>query len=87
MDHVRLRGLMAIPPVAHEPGGNTHYFVKMGQLFVDMKSKIAHNEDEVNCLSMGMSGDYEDAIAHGATLVRVGTALFGPRPAPKADVV
>ena len=87
MDHVRLRGLMAIPPVAHEPGGNTPYFVKMGQLFVDTKSKIAHNKDEVNCLSMGMSGDYEDAIAHGATLVRVGTALFGPRPAPKADVV
>ena len=81
MEHVRLRGLMAIPPVAHEPGANTHYFVKMRQLFVDMRAKIAHNESSMDCLSMGMSGDYEDAIAQGATLVRVGTAVFGPRPA------
>lgn len=84
MRHVRLRGLMAIPPIAHEPGANTHYFVQMRQLFVDTREKIAHNESDMNCLSMGMSGDYEDAIAHGATLVRVGTALFGPRPAPQA---
>lgn len=84
MDHVRLRGLMAIPPIAHEPGANTHYFVKMRQLFVDMRAKIAHNESDMDCLSMGMSGDYEDAVEQGATLVRVGTALFGPRPAPQA---
>lgn len=82
MSHVHLRGLMAIPPLAHEPGGNTHYFVKMRQLFVDTREKIAHNKSDMDCLSMGMSGDYEDAIAQGATLVRVGTALFGPRPAP-----
>jgi pyridoxal phosphate enzyme (YggS family) len=87
MAHVRLRGLMAIPPVAQEPGGNTHYFVKMRQLFVDIKDKIADNKCDMDCLSMGMSGDYESAIAQGATLVRVGTALFGPRPpmaAPRA---
>ena len=83
MDHVRLRGLMTIPPIAHEPGANTHYFVKMRQLFVDMRAKIAHNEGDMDCLSMGMSGDYEDAVEQGATLVRVGTALFGPRPAPQ----
>ncbi len=82
MKYVRLRGLMAIPPLALEPGGNTHYFAKMRQLFVDMQKKMAHNESDMDCLSMGMSGDYEDAIAQGATLVRVGTALFGPRPAP-----
>ena len=82
MEHVRLRGLMAIPPIAHEPGANTHYFVKMRQLFVDMREKMAHNESRMDILSMGMSGDYEDAIAQGATLVRVGTAVFGPRPAP-----
>ena len=82
MEHVRLRGLMAIPPIAHEPGANTHYFVKMRQLFVDMRDKMPHNKSDMDCLSMGMSGDYEDAIAQGATLVRVGTALFGPRPAP-----
>ena len=84
LDHVRLRGLMAIPPIATEPGANTHYFVKMRQLFVDTRAKIAHNESDMDCLSMGMSGDFEDAIAHGATLVRVGTALFGPRP-PKQE--
>jgi len=82
MSHVRLRGLMAIPPIALQPGANTHYFVRMRQLFVDIREKIAHNESDMDCLSMGMSGDYEDAIAQGATLVRVGTALFGPRPAP-----
>ena len=80
MAHVRLRGLMAIPPVALVPGGNTHYFVKMGELFVDMRDKMAHNKNDITCLSMGMSGDYEDAIARGATLVRIGTGLFGPRP-------
>lgn len=81
MPNVRLRGLMAIPPVAVEPGDNTQYFVEMRQLFVDMKEKIEHNESDINCLSMGMSADYEQAIAQGATLVRVGSALFGPRPA------
>ena len=80
LPNVRLRGLMAIPPIALAPGDNTHYFVQMRQLFVDMKQKIAHNESDIDCLSMGMSRDFEDAIAQGATLVRVGTALFGPRP-------
>ena len=80
LPNVRLRGLMAIPPLAIEPGDNTPYFVQMRQLFVDMKQKIAHNKSDINCLSMGMSGDFEDAVAQGATLVRVGTALFGPRP-------
>ena len=80
MPNVRLRGLMAIPPVAVHPEDNTQYFVAMRQLFVDMKEKIAHNKNDINCLSMGMSGDYEQAIAQGATLVRVGSAIFGPRP-------
>lgn len=84
LPHVRLRGLMAIPPIAPAQGANIHYFVKMRQLFVDIREKIAHNEGDMDCLSMGMSGDFEDAIAQGATLVRVGTALFGPRPAPQA---
>ena len=80
MDHVRLRGLMAIPPVSPEPGANRPFFAAMRQLFVDIKGKMAHNQDDMDCLSMGMSGDYADAIAEGSTLVRVGTALFGPRP-------
>ena len=81
--HVRLRGLMTIPPVQAQPGGNRPFFAKMYQLYVDIRTKLAHNKADINCLSMGMSGDYEDAVREGATLVRVGTALFGPRPPMK----
>lgn len=78
--HVRLRGLMAIPPVAQGPDGNRPFFAKMRQLYVDISQKMSDNGTTIDCLSMGMSGDYEDAVREGATLVRVGTALFGPRP-------
>ncbi len=77
---VRLRGLMAIPPISPEPGANRNYFSAMARLFIDIKGRIYDNDTRMDCLSMGMSGDFEDAIAEGATLVRVGTALFGPRP-------
>ena len=80
LDHVRLRGLMAIPPPAEYPEENRPFFISMYQLFVDIRQKIDDNGSNIDCLSMGMSGDYEEAIAQGATLVRVGTALFGPRP-------
>ena len=80
LPHVRLRGLMAIPPAAAEPGDNRRFFAATRQLFVDIRSQIGDNDTDIDCLSMGMSGDYEDAIREGATLVRVGTALFGPRP-------
>ena len=89
LPHVRLRGLMAIPPVSLEIGANRPYFQAMRQLFVDIKEKMSDNQASIDCLSMGMSGDYADAIAEGATLVRVGTALFGPRPPmgpPRTDV-
>ena len=78
--HIRLRGLMAIPPVAEGPDGNRPFFAKMRQLYVDISRKMSDNGITIDCLSMGMSGDYEDAVREGATLVRVGTALFGPRP-------
>lgn len=78
--HVRLRGLMAIPPVAQGPDGNRPFFAKMRQLYVDISQKMSDNGTTIDCLSMGMSGDYEDTVREGATLVRVGTALFGPRP-------
>ena len=80
LEHVRLRGLMAIPPISPEPGANRPFFAAMRQLFVDIKANMGDNQCNMDCLSMGMSGDYPDAIAEGATLVRVGTALFGPRP-------
>ena len=76
---VRLRGLMGIPPVCQEKGGNRPFFALARQLYVDMQEKRYDNKNDVDCLSMGMSGDFEDAILEGATLVRVGTALFGPR--------
>ena len=80
LPHVRLRGLMAIPPAARMEGENRPFFAQMRQLFVDIKGKMDDNKSVIDCLSMGMSRDYEDAVREGATLVRVGTALFGPRP-------
>jgi len=84
LPHVRLRGLMAIPP-AQAPGGSRRFFREMAQLFVDIKQKMADNGNDMDRLSMGMSGDYMDAVREGATLVRVGTALFGPRPPMTRD--
>ena len=75
--HVRVRGLMCIPPVAEEKHGSIPYFEKVHALFVDISKKLYHNKLDI--LSMGMSGDYEDAIRAGATAVRVGTAIFGAR--------
>lgn len=75
---VCVRGLMAIPPVADTKGKNIGYFQAMHQLFVDIAAKKYDNTD-ISVLSMGMSGDYEDAIACGATMVRVGSAIFGAR--------
>lgn len=80
LPQIRLRGLMCIPPIAAPDGSNREFFAKTRQLFVDIRNKIADNEADINCLSMGMSGDFEEAVEEGATLVRVGTALFGPRP-------
>ena len=85
LSSVEPRGLMAIPPVAHEPGANRSVFAAMHQLFIDIKGKTYDNKVNIDCLSMGMSGDFEDAIAEGATQVRVGTALFGARPANRVN--
>ena len=78
LPHLRLRGLMCIPPAVSPGGSNRKFFAQARKLFVDIRTNLGDNE--VSCLSMGMSGDFEDAIEEGATLVRVGTALFGPRP-------
>ena len=76
---------MAIPPVSTGEGSNRKFFAAMHQLFVDLQGKKYDNESTMDILSMGMSKDYPDAILEGATLVRVGTALFGPRPALRAQ--
>ena len=75
--HVRVRGLMTIPPADADRDTNIQYFNKVRALYVDINAKLFHNELEY--LSMGMSGDYEDAIRAGANMVRVGTAIFGAR--------
>ena len=79
MPHVRLRGLMAIPPVAQHVGDSRKFFHKIYQLYVDIIQKIGDNNGTISCLSMGMSQDFADGVREGATLVRVGTGLFGPR--------
>ena len=77
LPNIRVLGLMTIPPVEVNPGDSTQYFEKVRALYVDINSKLFHNKLE--CLSMGMSGDFAQAIRAGATMVRVGTAIFGAR--------
>lgn len=74
MPHLKVMGLMCIPPKQD----SEQYFCKIEELFVDIRRKNLHNIS-MGVLSMGMSGDYETAIAHGSTIVRLGTALFGAR--------
>ena len=78
--HLRLRGIMCIPPAASTDEENRGFFKETYQLFVDMKEKLGDNNPNIDCISMGMSGDYPLAIEGGSTMVRVGTALFGARP-------
>ena len=76
--HLRVRGLMAIPPVSREPGDNLKFFKEISQLSVDIQRKKYDNV-AMECLSMGMSDDFTDAIRAGSTMIRVGTAIFGAR--------
>ena len=74
---VRVKGLMTIPPADADRDTNIRYFDQVRTLYVDINEKLFHNELE--CISMGMSGDFADAIRAGATMVRVGTSIFGTR--------
>ena len=76
--NIRVKGLMAIPPICQFPGENRKFFQKMCNLSVDITAKKYDNV-WVDIMSMGMSGDYRDAIACGSTMIRIGTAIFGPR--------
>ncbi len=76
--NLRLRGLMAIPPICQNSGDNDKFFQEMYNLAVDITAKKSDNVC-VDILSMGMSDDYTDAIRYGSTMIRVGTAIFGPR--------
>ncbi len=74
-NNICVRGLMTIAPLPEKEGENRKYFSKLRELFVDIQSKKYDNSN-MDILSMGMSRDYKDAIKEGATIVRVGTALF-----------
>lgn len=76
--NICIKGLMAIPPICEKEGDNRKFFTKMFEKYVDISTKKGDNV-KVDCLSMGMSGDYRDAIACGSTMIRVGTAIFGAR--------
>ena len=76
--HLRVRGLMCVPPVQENPGENRRYFAEMRQLFVDNSAKKYDNVS-MDFLSMGMTDDYPDAVAEGANMVRIGSAIFGRR--------
>lgn len=78
MDNIKVRGLMTIPPILSSQAKNEPYFRKMKQLFVDISAK-KYDNISMDILSMGMSSDFEEAIRCGATMVRVGTGIFGAR--------
>ena len=75
---LRVRGLMCVPPIQENCGGNRPYFAQMKQLFVDNSEKKYDNVS-MDFLSMGMTDDYAEAISEGANMVRIGSAIFGAR--------
>lgn len=78
LPHVHIKGLMTIAPYTDNAETNREYFRQLKQLSVDINDKNIDNVS-MSCLSMGMTGDYQVAIEEGATLVRVGTGIFGER--------
>jgi len=76
--HVCVKGLMTIAPYVENAEENRKYFKDLYQLYVDIKSKNLDN-GTMSVLSMGMTGDYEVAVEEGATMIRVGTGIFGSR--------
>ena len=79
-ENVRVCGLMCIPPIAAEPEDSRPYFKEAAELFKEMKGwELPPERFAPTELSMGMSGDFEVAIEEGATIVRVGSSIFGPR--------
>jgi pyridoxal phosphate enzyme (YggS family) len=76
LPRLTLRGLMCLPPQETDPARQRHWFAQLRALKEELNSRGAR----LDTLSMGMSDDFEAAIAEGATIVRLGTVLFGPRP-------
>ncbi len=78
LPNIKIKGLMTIPPVCETQDEARGYFAQLRQSFIDIKEKKIDNID-MEILSMGMSGDFEAAIAEGSNIVRVGSAIFGAR--------
>ena len=77
-EHIRIKGLMTIAPYTEDPESNRDYFREIKKLSVDIRDKNIDNVS-MDVLSMGMTGDYMVAVEEGATMVRVGTGIFGER--------
>lgn len=80
LPRLRLRGLMTIPPASDDPAEQRRWFAEAREVHEQLRAR----HPAVDTLSMGMSGDLEAAIAEGSTMIRVGSALFGPRPVKAA---
>ncbi len=78
LDSIRIKGLMTVPPICENNTTLCKFFENIYNIYVDIKAKKIDNID-MNVLSMGMSGDYEQAILCGSNLVRIGSSIFGPR--------
>jgi len=76
-ERVRVTGLMTVPPLADDPGASRPFFAALRELLNELRDR--QGDETIQELSMGMSADFETAIEEGATIVRVGTAIFGPR--------
>ncbi len=76
--NIQIKGLMTVPPICENNGELCKFFENMYNIYVDIKAKKLDNIT-MNILSMGMSGDYEQAILCGSNLVRIGSSIFGPR--------
>ena len=84
--NIRVKGLMAIPPISQKNGDNVKFFQKMCNISVDIITKLEDN-GMAKYLSMGMSDDYTDAIRCGSNMVRIGTAIFGARDYSKPNQI
>lgn len=78
LEGIKVRGLMTIPPICDKKSEIEQYFSNMYKLFIDIKHKKIDNVS-MDFLSMGMSGDYIEAIKHGSNIIRLGSAIFGQR--------
>ena len=76
--HIKVQGLMTIAPFVDDPEENRKHFANLRKLSVDIRKEKVNNVN-MSILSMGMTNDFEVAIEEGATMVRIGTAIFGER--------